>query len=289
MPSAADPLAPLVALASLDVVQEYAANAREACNQLRMHEALRRRIPEAAAESRVRGARESAMLEGAQWPLPSVRRAFGGDAWEGPEDPVSLTVRGAIAATAESERAVAVILKAPLQAIARLHVAATGEWLEAGAVGRPRAPGETCGEFADLGPAPSAEEARMRLSALADLLSSVGAQADRVPGYVVAALAHAEIVTARPFVRGNGVVARAVERAVLQATGLDRTGVAVPEAGWTAQGGPAYVGSLAAYQGGSREGLDLWFESAGKAVLGGVLEGMRICDAVRAGRLNLEV
>ena len=47
----------------------------------------------------------------------------------------------------------------------------------------------------------------------------------------MAALTHAEIVTARPFTRGNGVVARALERAVVQAGGLDPTGVAVTEAG----------------------------------------------------------
>ena len=68
-----------------------------------------------------------------------------------------------------------------------------------------------------------------------------------VPAVVVAAVVHAEIAHVRPFVRGNGVVARAMERAVIHSTGLDPTGVVVPEAGHGAQGGPAYLGALAAY------------------------------------------
>ncbi|MGL5816001.1 MAG: hypothetical protein ACRCYR_00450, partial [Phycicoccus sp.] len=42
--------------------------ARSACAQLRWHPALRRRVPEAAAESLVRGAVASAGLEGAVVP-----------------------------------------------------------------------------------------------------------------------------------------------------------------------------------------------------------------------------
>ena len=65
MPSVAESLS---ALAALPGVPEATAAAREACTRLRWHEALRRRIPEAAAESRVRGARASAALEGARCP-----------------------------------------------------------------------------------------------------------------------------------------------------------------------------------------------------------------------------
>ena len=52
-----------------------------------------------------------------------------------------------------------------------------------------------------------------------------------LPALVVAPLVHAEIAAVRPFVRGNAVVARAMERAVVQASGLDPTGVAVPRSG----------------------------------------------------------
>ena len=102
----------------------------------------------------------------------------------------------------------------------------------------------------------------------------------------MAAVAHAEIATARPFVRGNGVVARAVERALVQATGLDPTGVAVTEAGHATQGGPAYLGALAAYATGTPEGLGLWIGHCADAVVAGAEQGVQICDAVRAGRLT---
>jgi hypothetical protein len=55
--------------------------------------------------------------------------------------------------------------------------------------------------------------------------------AGEVPVVLAAALVHAELAVVRPFVRGNGLVARAAERALVAAAGLDPTGVAVPEAG----------------------------------------------------------
>ncbi len=94
-----------------------------------------------------------------------------------------------------------------------------------------------------------------------------------MPAVVVAALVHAEVAAIRPFVHGNGLVARAMERAVVQAYGLDPTGVAVPEAGHVAHGGPAYVGSLAAYAGGGTRGVGLWLVQAGEALTTAAGEG----------------
>jgi hypothetical protein len=141
---------------------------------------------------------------------------------------------------------------------------------------------ETSAEFRDLGDAPGADALRERL----DLLVSVVTVGAAVPALVVSAVAHAEIATARPFVRGNGVVARAVERALVQATGLDPTGVVVTEAGHAGQGGPAYLGALAAYGTGTPEGLGLWIGHCADAVVAGATLGAQICDAVRAGRLT---
>ena len=111
------------------------------------------------------------------------------------------------------------------------------------ALGRPRLAGEACGELPDLGPAPEAAEVAVRLRAVAEVLLAT----PRLPVVVAAAVVHAELATVRPFVRGNAVVARALDRAVVQAGGLDPTGVAVTEAGHGAQGGAAYLGALAAY------------------------------------------
>jgi Fic family protein len=278
-----DVAASLTALADLPGVRDKVAAAREACEQLRWHEALRRRIPEAAAESRVRGAQASAALEGATVPLDLVRDVMRGAAqWPPSPDPVELVVKGAVHATAESEHVSGLVSSAPLQALARLHVAASAGLLPPDQVGRPRTDLEGSEEFTDLGPAPDAAAARARLG---DLVAVMGVGSG-VPGLVVAAVVHAELATVRPFVRGNGLVARAVERALVQATGLDPTGVAVTEAGHAAQGGPAYLGALAAYGTGSSEGVALWLGHCADAVVAAARGGLEVCDAVRAGRLS---
>jgi hypothetical protein len=276
----------LGALVDLPDVRERAEGAREASTRLRFHEALRRRIPEAAAESRVRGAQASAALDGADVPLDVVR-AFMSGARDWPERPDAglSTLRGAIAATAESERVVGLVRTAPLQALARLHVAAASAVVTPEALGRPRVGDESCTELVDLGEAPPASAVAARLSALSDVIVAASGST-RIPAAVTAALVHAEVAAIRPFVHGNGLVARAMERALLQALGLDPTGVAVPEAGHAAQGGPAYLGSLAAYASGGARGVGLWLAQAGTAYMAGAAEGERISDAVRIGRLS---
>lgn len=257
--------------------------ARDACTQLRWHQALRRRIPEAAAESRVRGAWASGELDGARLSVDIVRDLMrGAVTWHENPDPVEVVMRAVIAATAETEHVKALVRSAPLQAVARLHVAAAAGLIPEEQLGRPRLPGEDCREFVELGPAPEAEEARSRLLALGDLLL----EAEALPIPLVVALVHAEIIAARPFVRGNGVVARAMERAITSACGLDPTGVAVTEAGHGAQGGPAYLGALTAYQRGDAAGVGLWIVHSCKAIQAAAEEGGRIGDAVLAGRLT---
>ena len=76
-------------LAELPGIPEQVEAAREACTRLRWHQALRRRIPEAAAESRVRGAFASAELEGASVPVDVVRDVMrGASTWSPAPDPV---------------------------------------------------------------------------------------------------------------------------------------------------------------------------------------------------------
>ena len=85
----------LSALAALPGVPEATAAARDACTTLRWHEALRRRIPQAAAESRVRGARASAALDGAQVSVDLVRDLMrGAAAWPSEPDPLEQVLRG---------------------------------------------------------------------------------------------------------------------------------------------------------------------------------------------------
>ena len=273
----------LIQLAALPGVPEATDAAREACTKLRWHQALRRRIPEAAAESRVRGARASAALDGAEMDVDVVRDLMrGATAWPERLGPLEATLKGAMQATAETEHILAMVVTAPSQALARVHVAAAGHLLPESQVGRPRQAGEIASEFSDLGPAPDETVVTARLSGIVQLLLA----AKDAPAVVVAALVHGEIATVRPFVRGNGLVARAMERAVIQASGLDPTGVAVTELGHGAGGAAAYLGALAAYGSGSSEGVALWITHCAKAVVAGAQEGGRIADAVLVGRLT---
>lgn len=273
----------LAVLLALPGVADAIESAREACTRLRWHEALRRRTPEAAAESRVRGAQASGALEGVDLPVDRVRDLVRGAVpWPQPPDAGLLVLRGAVRATAETERVRAVVLPAPLQAMARLHVAAMSGVLPAGQVGRPRAAGETSLELVDLGPAPPPAAVSGRLAVLSSVLARPGA----APALLVGAILHGEIASIRPFVRGNGVVARAMERAFVQASGLDPTGVAVPEGGHRAGGGPAYLGALTAYATGSGPGVALWLTHCAAAMVAAAAEGARVADAVLAGRLR---
>ena len=278
-----DVVAAVAALGRLPGIPEQVEAAREACTELRWHEALRRRIPEAAAESRVRGAWASGELEGARVGLGRVRDVMRGAAsWGSDPDPVEQVMRGVVAATAESERLEPLVRRAPMQTLARLHVAAAAGLVADAQLGRPRAAGEECRELVDLGPAPPPDEARERLAAVGDLLVA----SEGLPALLVLAVVHAEILTVRPFVRGNAVVARALERAAVKALGLDPTGVAVPEAGHRGQGGPAYLGALTAYALGTPEGVTLWVTHCAKAIQAAAAEGRAVADAVLAGRLG---
>lgn len=269
------------ALAELPGIPEQIEAARAACTGLRWHQALRRRIPEAAAESRVRGACASAELDGAPLSRDIVRDLMrGAVTWHDDPDPVERVARGVLAVTAETETLGPMLTRAPRQALARLHLAAAAGLVEPDLVGRPRRDGEECRELIDLGLPPPTTEMEARLAGVVDLLTGL----DAAPTLIVGALVHAEIATARPFVVGNGAVARALERVVLVTGGLDPTGVAVPESGHLAAG-PGYIGALLAYGSGTRAGVAAWLGHCAGAVQAGAAEGERIADAVLAGRL----
>lgn len=273
----------LQSLAALPEVEAGLARAREACTELRWHNALRRRIPQAAAESRVRGARASAALEGAEVSVDVVRElVMGATQWPTTPDPLERVLRACVQASAESEHVRSIILTSPAQALARLHVAAGSELLDSDAVGRPRTAGERSEESVEAGEACPPQDLPGRLSGLYDVVACHGT----VPALVVGAVAHAEIACMRPFVRGNGIVARAFERALVQACGLDPTGVAVPEVGYLREGATGYAGALAAYASGTPEGVSLWLQFSADSLQRAAAEGARISDAVLAGRLT---
>ena len=85
---------------------------------------------------------------------------------------------------------------------------------------------------------------------------------------MVAAVVHADLATVAPFASHNGLVARAAERLVLVARGVDRTSVLVPEAGHLALR-PQYESNLLGYRDGGAAGVHAWLLYAAEAYAAG--------------------
>lgn len=260
--------------------------AREACTSLRWHQALRRRTPEAAAESAVRAAHASSALAGGRFPLDQFRDVARGAATFA-DDPAGRTALGALRAMSEVGRLGPVWSQAPAQALARLHTAAAAGVVPDDALGRPRAGGEEPGDGTDLFrpdgsvvEAPTGAALAARLAGISDLLTAPPSS----PALLVAALVHAEVAVVRPFLAGNAVVARALCRAVVVGRGLDPTAVAVWEVPLLALG-PRYPLALGAYAAGGAAGVGAWLLLFAQAVVDGAAEGRAVADAVLAGRL----
>jgi Fic/DOC family len=283
----AETVAALEHLAAMHGVPAMVEATRQSCVALRRHPALRRRGAAARVEATVRAACCSAELAGAPVPVELVRDVAAGRA-RFADGAAGRTAQGALRALAEAERLGTTWQQAPLQALARLHTAACAGLVGDALLGRPRPAGAQPGDGADLldpsgAPllAPGGEQLTGRLEALASLLRAPEA----VPALVVAALVHAEVAVARPFAAGNGVVARALCRAVVVGRGLDASGVAVWEAPMLRLG-PGYAQGLSGYATGSPAGVQAWIGLFAEAVRGGAIEGTAVCDAVLAGELS---
>jgi len=277
---------PLAALAADPEVAAGLDAVRRATADLRRHPVLRRQAAEASAEATVHAARASAALSGARWPLSDVRRAVRGVATY-PADAAGQTVHGAVRALAALDRLATTWPRAPLQALASLHVAAAAGLVGDEALGRPRAVGEEPGDGQDLlnaagavVPAPDGAALSARLDSLVQLLTA----GNSASGLLVAALAHAEVAVVRPFRAGNAVVARALCRAVLAGRGIDPAAVVLWEEALLAVG-PAYPLGLAGYATGGMDGVRGWLALFSRAVVDGAQRGRQVCDAVLAGRL----
>jgi hypothetical protein len=146
---------------------------------------------------------------------------------------------------------VPVVTRSPLQAFARLHALAAAGLTPDASLGRPRAD-------------PSASAGLRRLADL--LLAPTSA-----PGIAVAAFAHAEIATAAPFEVGSDLVARALERLLLAATGVDPASVTVPEAGHLRMGAD-YAHALSAAANRDTPGLHRWLLYSCTALARGVAD-----------------
>ncbi|WP_127357517.1 Fic family protein [Actinacidiphila soli] len=268
---------PLAVLGSLPGVVESVDSVRKAVDQVYGHRVMRRRSNEVASEAALRGARGSAALAGADWPLEEVRRRsdFGAD-------PESRTVGAALRLTAEAGQLLSVWRRSPVQTLARLHLVAAGGAVPDETVGRPRLAGE---KVADDGlvesalPLPEPEEVAARLDGLAALLLAGSA----APALVVGAVVHGELLALRPFGSFNGPVARTAQRIVLVGSGLDPKSICPAEAGHAELGRADYLKALEGYISGTPEGMVAWIAHCARAVELGVRESVAVCEALQRG------
>ena len=226
----------LASLATLEGVPSAFAAARDGIDALLRDRGLRRTSPETTAESLLRGAHASAVLEGSGSSLEDVRAGAGDE-----------IAQDALRVSTELLSWGPTLLRSPLQVLARLHTVAGAGSLADEKLGRPR---------------DAAAADRLRVTA-----SVLSASTD-LPAMLVAAVAHAEIADAAPFASHNGVVARAVERLVLVSRGVDEKSLVVPEAGHLANRA-AYESNLRGYRDGGPAGVHAWLLYAAEAYAAG--------------------
>jgi hypothetical protein len=227
---------PLERLSSLEGVPSAFAAARDGIDAVLRDRGLRRTSPATTAESLLRGAHASAVLEGSGSSLAEVRAGAG--------DPIAVD---AVRVSTGLLALAPTLSRSPLQVLARLHTLAAAGSVDDDRLGRPR-------------DAASAE----RLQGVARLLSG----SSNRPALLLAAVVHGELATAAPFASHNGVVARAAERLVLVARGVDEKSLTVPEAAHLALR-PAYESNLRGYRDGGAAGVHAWLLYAAEAYAAG--------------------
>jgi hypothetical protein len=190
---------PLASLNTLEGVPSGFAGTRDGIDAMLRDRGLRRTSPELTAEALLRGAWASAVLEGSASSLEDVRSGEGDE-----------IAQSSVRVSTELLGLVPVLKSSPLQVFARLHALAAGGSLPADELGRPR----------------DAESASRLQVLSARLLEETAA-----PAMLVAAIVHADLATTTPFASHNGIVARAAERLVLVARGVDEKSLLVPEEG----------------------------------------------------------
>jgi hypothetical protein len=274
---------PLAVLGSLPGVAESVDSVRKAVDQVYGHRVMRRRSNEVTSEAALRGARGSAALAGADWPLEEVRRRSDFSATAS-SDGSALAVGAALRLTAEAGQLLSMWRQSPVQALARLHLVAAGGAVPDETVGRPRLAGEKVTddpliEAASALPLPEPEEVAARLDGLAGLLLA-GSEA---PALVVGAVVHGELLALRPFGSFNGLVARAAQRVVLVGSGLDPKSICPAEVGHAELGRADYLKALEGYVSGTPDGMTAWIAHCGRAVGLGVRESVAVCEALQRG------
>ena len=205
--------------------------------------------------------------------IPYTRRIAGFataalDGAQMPKDPTmepevspmgSLSDQGLLV-TAEADLQRLAFRTEPLKVLARLHTFVSTDDDR----GRPRTTNDV-NDPLRLGSVPPHEVLQERMSQLVDLVIE-----SKASSILVAAIAHAELATLRPFTQGSYLVARASARLILADRDVDNDGLVMTEYGAFLLGRPAYVKALTGYISGTREGVSAWVTWQGEAIRRGV-------------------
>lgn len=240
----ADPLAPLLGLPG---VQAAVTRVRDAVSTVHRHPVNRHRWPVTAAEASVRAARASAALDGGPTTLPSEGSV---------DDPV---LAGALRVAQALGGLLSTWQRAPLQALARLHVLAAADLSPEPELGRP-----------DPSPVISA-----RLDGLAQLVAG----GSLIAAPVLVSVVHGELLALAPFARANGVVARAAARLTIVSSGLDPKGLVVPEVAHLRRE-REYRAAAAGFAGGGARPVGEWILHCCGALTAGAREATSIAKAI---------
>ncbi|WP_216213639.1 oxidoreductase [Amycolatopsis aidingensis] len=239
-----DPLRPLLDLAG---VAEAAQSAQEAVFAVHRHRANLRGGSATAAEASVRAARASAGIDGADPELPAEGTV---------RDPL---LAGALRVAEATESLLPTWRRAPLQALARMHLLAATDLVEdPDGLGRPR----------------TEPEVARRLELLAQLVTG----ATSVPGPILTAVVHGELLTLEAFGTADGVVARAAGRLTMIATGLDPKALTVPEVACFRRA-RHYRAAAESFATGEPDGVRDWLLFACETFRTGAKEATTIADA----------
>ncbi|WP_199431594.1 oxidoreductase [Qaidamihabitans albus] len=239
-----DPLAPLL---ELDGVAAAAKSAQEAVFAVHRLGPNLRGGSATAAEASVRAARASAGIDGGDPEIPAEGSVT---------DPV---LAGSLRVARALESLLPTWRRAPLQALARMHVLAASDLTDhPDSLGRPR----------------PAEGVAGRLELLAQLVTGASA----VPGAVLAAVVHGELLTLRPFGSADGVVARAAARLTMVASGFDPKSLTVPEVAYFRRS-RRYRDAAESFATGEADGVREWLLFSCDAFEAGAREATGIAEA----------
>jgi hypothetical protein len=241
-------------LLDLPGVPDAVDTARAAIDEVHRHPTNRRGWPATAAEASVRAARASAAVAGGATEIPESGEVT---------DPLlagSLRVAEAIGPLLPTWQ------RAPLQALARLHVLAAADLVDdPDTLGRPTA----------------SEQVSARLDLLAQVVSDPsGKSQSTIPGPVQAAVVHGELLALAPFGVADGVIARAAARLSVIGSGLDPKGLVVPEVAYFRRQ-REYAEAAQRFASGEPDGVGAWIVYCCKALETGAREAASIADAAQ--------